>query len=82
VSVVHFDPYHSDEVPEKAMCGTVGIWEGSTMHNEFSSATCWDLVTCKRCLKQRNKLTKAVKLIEADIIKGMGEFVEFCKDEL
>jgi len=52
------------------------------MHNEFSSATCWDLVTCKRCLKQRNKLTKAVKLIEADIIKGMGEFVEFCKDEL
>jgi hypothetical protein len=81
MSVVHFDPYHSEEVPEQAMCGTVGIWAGDTNENEFLTDNSWNFVTCKRCLKQKRKLTKIAELIEKDIIKGMGEFVEFCKEE-
>jgi len=69
----HFDPYTDDEGGwiEQAMCGAL------TSEYYYYTTTNWNDVTCKRCLKQKEKIMNEVSKIEATIIKQMGEFVQF-----
>ena len=81
MSKTHFDPYFNDEfhdAPEKTSCGTVGFWDGDCDENRYQTTSVWDNVTCKKCLKQKNKLQKDFEYDEAQIVKQMGEFVDYC----
>ena len=73
---VHFG-FESDleeNFSEKADCGTP-VGESS----EFSHQ--WSNVTCKRCLKNREKIESALKLQEENIVEHMGGMVAFHSQE-
>ena len=64
----HFDPYTctNDEQLEKADCGTV-------LGSEYHYTCQWDKVTCKRCLRSKQRLIRCYEKIEEAIVDQMGE---------
>jgi hypothetical protein len=69
----HFDPYTEiDDIPDQAMCGVL-------IGESYETTTNWEKVDCKRCINSKNKIMKFVEQTEANIIKYMGDFVEFEK---
>lgn len=74
--VTHFDPYidTEDGPPEVAPCGT-------RLGEKASLDWRWKNITCKRCLKQRDRLDKSFQETEKYIIEQMGDMAEFFKTE-
>lgn len=72
----HFDPYTApDECPdEKAWCGTI-------LGDECDVTGNWKEVTCKRCLKSKDKMQKAFEHNESMIVKQMGDMADFFEKE-
>lgn len=72
----HFDPYLSDIAcdSEVAMCGT-------RLGEQMDSSNRWSEVDCKRCLSQRIKIDAEVARDEEIIVRQMGDFVDFIKQQ-
>jgi hypothetical protein len=72
--VTHYDPYtQPDECPdEKAWCGTI-------LGEECDLTWNWKLVTCKRCLKSKDRIVKEYNHIESDVVKQMGDWADYYK---
>lgn len=84
MSVVHFDPYFNSDchdAPEKSSCGTIGFWDGDSDEDCYQSTNVWDKVTCKKCLKQKERLQKGFESDEKEIVKQMGEMADFMSKE-
>ncbi len=72
----HFDPYtEPDESPdEKAWCGTI-------LGDECDVTGNWKEVTCKRCLKNKEKFQSFFEETEKHIVAQMGDMVKFFEEE-
>lgn len=70
---IHFDPYFDrEDVSESfTMCGVVYSYE------DADATLNWSSVTCKRCLRQRKRITEIVNNTESTIIKQMGDMADF-----
>jgi len=71
---MHFDPYgHYDyDDVETYPCGTrVGWW-----HGWYNTTAVWSEVTCKRCLRQREKLQAWYDKTESAIYGGIACFID------
>lgn len=67
----HFDPHTcEDEYADKYPCGTTPSWE------EYKATGDWDKVTCKLCLKSKDKLDSERLSIEKEIVNQMGDMAE------
>lgn len=68
----HFDPYSQvDECPdEKAWCGTA-------LGNECDLTSNWKRVTCKRCLRSKERIQREFEHTESMIVKQMGQMADF-----
>ena len=60
---------------EETLCGCSGekVTENATNN--------WKFVTCKNCLKQKKKYKEACKAENEFIVKQMGEFVDFVREQ-
>lgn len=67
--------YYSVEY-EKYMCGS-----RVNHDNDIEITWDWNKVTCKRCLKQRNKIEEYLKKEEEEIVKSYGDMAEFMMKE-
>jgi hypothetical protein len=65
----HYEPY-PDEYGINPACGMWDFENTETTRN-------WDLVDCKRCLNQRERIERSVQDTEKEIVRQMGEFVDF-----
>ena len=65
----HYDGFTDPEDETTPICGTQGY--------ELESSDNWDWVTCKKCLKLKDRAIEQRKDIEKDIVKQMGDFVDF-----
>ena len=63
---VHYLPYGEDE-SEFAACGTF-------IPDEGYITEWWSRVTCKRCLKNKEKIEESYKIDEQLILASMEEF--------
>jgi hypothetical protein len=70
--VTHYDPY-PDEFKVTPACGQ---WE--TENTEVNPS--WKWVDCKKCLQQKDEIVKAVERTEREIVRQMGDFVQFNKN--
>lgn len=78
----HYDPYmpsslypNEEEPPEFTYCGTI-------TGEEYYCTNSWDRVTCKKCLKGRDRIALIVNKQEEIIINQMGDMAEFFNKEL
>lgn len=71
MKVTHYDGFMDPEEEITPICGTQG--------DELEGSSNWDWVSCKRCLKLKDSATEERKEIEKDIVKQMGDFVDFMK---
>ena len=70
----HYNPYlnnDEEDYPEFALCGTLLPQDGGSETNRK------EYVTCKKCLKNLNKIDKWKDETEKHIIKDMQDFVDF-----
>lgn len=51
---------------------------GTFVGEDQSFSDDWGMVNCKRCLKNKDKINKGIEEDEANIVKQMGDFVDFC----
>ena len=69
----HYDgfinPQYTYEEEPQAYCGTTA--------DELQASNKWNEVTCKKCLKLKDRAIYERQLIEVDIVKQMGEMVDF-----
>lgn len=72
--VTHYDAYYTDdpkeEYDELAQCG-------ARLSEDSGLTPIWDMVTCKRCLKQKDRLNRQHEETEAIIVKQMGDWVDY-----
>jgi hypothetical protein len=73
MKATHYDGFIDPEEEITPICGTQGV--------ELDGSDDWDWVSCKRCLKLKDKAIEERKRIESDIIQQMGDFVEFMKSQ-
>jgi hypothetical protein len=69
----HYDGFYDAEEPPQAYCGSIA--------DELLASDRWNEVTCKKCLRLKDKAVKERKLIEEDIVKQMGEMCDFYKEQ-
>ena len=68
---VHFEPYFcKDDDIERAMCG-IKVGEDFEHHHN------WTYVTCKLCLKKRDKIERDVEITEKIVVDQMQGMVDF-----
>jgi hypothetical protein len=48
---------------------------------KYDSTENWKYVTCKKCIKQKDKIMKYVKETEDRIIHDMGDMAKFFKQQ-
>lgn len=74
MSVTHFDPYFDTDGMDENLKASCGV----TYSEEYASGTMmWEDVTCKRCLKMKNRLQEDFEASERHIVRQMGEMVDF-----
>lgn len=73
MSVIHFDPYtiEENEAPEKTPCGVM------VPEYDYAASASFRDVTCKRCIRMKDRLTKEFNQREKDITDQMGQMVEY-----
>lgn len=73
MSVIHFDPcaIEENEAPEKTPCGVM------VPEYDYAPSTSFRDVTCKRCIRMKNRLTKEFDESEQDIVNQMGQMVDY-----
>lgn len=71
--VTHYEPYIDEEDGPHPFCG-VNCAETSTTDNN------WEWVSCKKCLKLRDKAQGYINQVEGHILQDMENFNEFMRD--
>lgn len=72
---VHYNASHDgieESYSERAMCG-VKVGENYDFHYD------WRYVTCKLCLRNRDKIESAVRVEEESIVDQLGDMADFFK---
>lgn len=73
MKVTHYDGFIDPEEEITPICGTQG--------EELEASDNWHWVTCKRCLKLKDKVIEERKRIEVDILEQMEGFVNFMNSQ-
>lgn len=73
MAVVHYDPYaiEFDEAPEKTPCGV------RVPECDYPCSASFKDVTCKRCIRMKQRLTREVDETEKDRVNQMGEMAGY-----
>ena len=71
----HYDPYpEADEIGERAVCGVL-IGDSSRLSDD------WVAVDCKRCLRRRVNIERAIADEEFFIVEQMGHMAEHMQEK-
>jgi hypothetical protein len=71
----HYGLVTEDYYDENTPCGLKDIGD------EIPLSTDWEMISCKKCLKMKDRIIAGIKADEEVIVKQMGDFVKFVERE-